>query len=92
MHPIEDLGIAHFLSHSDLLTRGILVVLVRMSLISWYLILSRALAHALDWRRSAVLLHALPRLRSLPAFADHSHFRNQALTRDGGDTWDGDCA
>ena len=71
MNPAEDLGIAHFLAHSDLLTRSMLGVLLAMSLVSWYLMLSRALIHAIDARRGMMLLNRLPRLRSLPALADH---------------------
>jgi len=71
MNAAEDLGIVHFLAYSDLLARGILVVLLTMSIVSWYLILSRALMHAIDCRRGTRFMRALPRLRSLPAVDAH---------------------
>ncbi len=69
MQPAPELGIAHFLVHADPLGRGILVVLVTMSLLSWYLILSRALIHLLDWRRGERFSRTLARMDSLPELA-----------------------
>ena len=71
MQPVQDLGIAHFLAHVDLLGRGILVVLVTMSLLSWYLIISRALIHMLDWWRGQGFCRALSHIDSLAALAHH---------------------
>jgi len=71
MNLAQDLGIAHFLVNADFLARGILVVLLTMSIVSWYLILSRALIQFLDWRRGQEFMRALPQLRSLPALAAH---------------------
>jgi biopolymer transport protein ExbB len=65
MPPVQDLGIAHFLAQSDLLARGLLVVLITMSLLSWYLILSRSLQHVLDWRRGEHLSRAMAGIDSL---------------------------
>jgi biopolymer transport protein ExbB len=71
MSPVQDLGIAHFLANTDPLARTILVVLVTMSLLSWYLILSRALLHYIDWRKGERFVQALPGIDSLPALAAH---------------------
>jgi biopolymer transport protein ExbB len=71
MPPVQDLGIAHFLANTDPLARTILVVLVTMSLLSWYLILSRALLHFIDWRHSERFVRELPGIDSLPALAAH---------------------
>jgi len=73
MNPAQDLGIAHFLAHTDLLARGILVVLLTMSIVSWYLILSRALMQFLDWRGGLAFTRALPELDSLAAIAAHAN-------------------
>ena len=64
MHPTEDLGLTHFLANADPLSRGILVILIVMSLVSWYLILSRALLHVLDHGRGQLVLRTLPQLDS----------------------------
>jgi len=72
MNPAQDLGIAHFLAHTDLLGRGILVVLLTMSIVSWYLILSRALTQFLDWRDGLAFTRELPQLDSLSAIAAHA--------------------
>jgi biopolymer transport protein ExbB len=69
MQPEQDLGIAHFLAHIDPLGRSILVVLLAMSVLSWYLIVSRALIHLLDGWRGAALSKALAQLDTLPALA-----------------------
>lgn len=69
MQPVQDLGIAHFLANVDPLGQGILVVLFIMSLLSWYLIISRTLIHCLHWWRGARFSKAMTQLDSLPAIA-----------------------
>ena len=71
MPPVQDLGIAHFLANTDPLARTLLVVLLTMSLLSWYLILRRALMHVLDWRNGERFARELPRIDSLPALVTH---------------------
>ncbi len=71
MPPVQELGIAHFIANADPLARGLLVVLLTMSLLSWYLILSRALMHFLDWRHGEAFMRALPAIGSLPDLAAH---------------------
>ena len=44
--PVQ-LGLAHFLTHADGLAHFLLIVLLAMSVITWYLIVSKAIAH---WR------------------------------------------
>jgi biopolymer transport protein ExbB len=83
MNPAHDLGIAHFLANTDPLARGILVVLLTMSIVSWYLILSRALLHALDWSRGEAFARALPGLCTFRALAAHiqQHQSTDPLTQ-----------
>ena len=59
----QSLGIAHFLAHADGVGRFLLVVLLMMSLASWYLIASKALS---TWRM------ARQRRRFLAMFQDAS--------------------
>lgn len=58
MDSAQTLGIAHFLSQSDAVGKAILAILLVMSVASWYLILTRTVAAALDRRRSARFLAA----------------------------------
>ena len=69
MQPVQDLGIAHFIASVDPLGRTILVILLAMSLLSWYLIIGRSLLHVLDWWRGTRLSRQIPQLDSLPALA-----------------------
>lgn len=50
------LGFAHFLSQADMLTRAVLGVLLTLSVISWYLILTRAVQGWIARRRGAAFL------------------------------------
>ncbi|TXT40428.1 MAG: biopolymer transport protein ExbB [Comamonadaceae bacterium] len=49
---IEGLGFAHFLSQTDSMGRVVLGILLLLSVASWYLILTRALANTLAQRRA----------------------------------------
>ena len=71
MPSLQNLGIAHFLAHTDPLARGILAVLITMSLLSWYLILSRALQHFVDWRIGAFLARRIARIDSMSGLSAH---------------------
>jgi biopolymer transport protein ExbB len=62
----QSLGIAHFLAHADGVGRFLLVVLLLMSLASWYLIASKALS---TWRM------ARQRRRFLAVFQDAGDLR-----------------
>jgi biopolymer transport protein ExbB len=50
------IGFAHFLAQTDAVGKGLLVILVAMSVLSWYLIVTKALAGWLERRRSAGFL------------------------------------
>ncbi len=50
--PIESLGFAHFLSQTDSIGKLVLVILLLLSVASWYLIVTRALANTLAQRRA----------------------------------------
>ena len=50
------IGFAHFLAQTDAVGKGLLVILVGMSVLSWYLIVTKALAGWLERRRSAGFL------------------------------------
>jgi biopolymer transport protein ExbB len=49
---IDGLGFAHFLSQADGVGKGVLAVLLLLSVASWYLIVTRALANWLARRRA----------------------------------------
>ena len=51
----EGLGFAHFLTQTDGMGKIVLAVLLALSVASWYLILTRALANTLAQRRADVL-------------------------------------
>ena len=50
------IGFSHFLAQTDGIARAILVILLLMSLASWYLLFTKALAQLLERRRSARFL------------------------------------
>ena len=52
----EGLGFAHFLSQTDAVGKGVLLVLLVLSIGSWYLMVSRAIADSLMQRRTARFL------------------------------------
>jgi biopolymer transport protein ExbB len=60
------IGIAHFLAQTDAAGRAILVVLAFMSVATWYLIATKAIALALERRRSR---RFLARFRDAPSLA-----------------------
>ena len=52
----QQIGFAHFLAQADAVAKGLLVILVAMSVVSWYLIVTKALAGWLERRRSTGFL------------------------------------
>ena len=52
----QELGFAHFLTHTDGVGRLVLAALLLLSVASWYLIVTRALANILAQRRAANFL------------------------------------
>lgn len=56
METAQTIGFAHFIAQADAVGKSLLVVLVGMSMLSWYLIVTKALAGWLERRRSAGFL------------------------------------
>ncbi len=56
MDDASSLGFAHFLLHSDLVIRTLLVILALMSAISWYLIIMKGISQLIRSRRSQKFL------------------------------------
>jgi len=52
MDPAQSLGFAHFFSQTDEIAKAILASLLLMSMVTWYLIVSKSLAHWTGRRRS----------------------------------------
>jgi biopolymer transport protein ExbB len=65
------IGFAHFLAQTDAVGKGLLVILVAMSVLSWYLIVTRALAGWLERRRSAGFLEVFWGSPSIPVVQRH---------------------
>ena len=66
----QTLGIAHFLAHSDAVGKGLLFVLLAMSILSWYLIVTKAVAVVLEKRRSGNFLDAFWAAPSIDAVVE----------------------
>ena len=62
---IENLGFAHFLTHTDGVGRVVLGVLLLLSVASWYLIVTRALANWFAQKRSDAFLQTFWQAKSL---------------------------
>jgi biopolymer transport protein ExbB len=56
MEPAQTVGFASFLAHTDMLGKGILVILLVMSVATWYLIVTKTVTVFLERRRSAGFL------------------------------------
>src|SRR5580704_16841445 len=56
MGDASSLGFGHFLQHSDIVARVLLVVLTVMSTISWYLIVYKGISHIVRQKRSQKFL------------------------------------
>src|SRR4051812_5691882 len=56
MEPIQSAGIASFLSQTDGIAKAIIVLLVLMSIATWYLIVTKTLQTLMTRRRTAVFL------------------------------------
>jgi biopolymer transport protein ExbB len=67
----QGLGFAHFLSQADGVGKAVLVVLLLLSVASWYLIVTRALANWLAQRRADVFLRHFWQAASLDAVGAH---------------------
>jgi len=67
----QSLGFAHFLSQTDAVGKSLFVVLVLMSLATWYLIVAKGLQIYLSRRRTARFLHTFWNMPSLSAVEQH---------------------
>jgi biopolymer transport protein ExbB len=54
----QTIGFASFLAHTDAIGKGILLILFAMSLVTWYLIVTKTITVVLERRRSAGFLDA----------------------------------
>jgi biopolymer transport protein ExbB len=87
------IGFAHFLAQTDALGRAILVVLLLMSAATWYLIVTKSIAHGLERRRSGRFLAQFwdapsvatvqARLAEGPADEPFTHLAQHALAAHG---------
>ena len=76
------IGFAHFLAQTDGVGRAILVVLLFMSIASWYLIVTKALAQWLERRRTARFLDTFWNAPSLTSVHRHleEHHPNDSFS------------
>ena len=78
MDAAQPLGLAGFLAQTDAIGKTALVVLVLMSLVSWYLIITKALQTVLARRRSERFLQVFWNAPSLQAVAAHLEQQHHA--------------
>ena len=71
MEGAQAMGFAHFLSQTDTLAKVLLVILLAMSVITWYLIVTKAWAWLLMQRRSHRFLDIFWNSPSLQSVAKH---------------------
>jgi len=81
-------GVIHFLGQSDAVGRGVLAILLGLSVASWYLILVKLLQNALDARAVRAFLAGYRASGTLAELADRVHAQSDAcaharLARDG---------
>ena len=70
MDASQAVGLAHLLGQADAVGKAILAILLAMSLTSWYLIVTKALAGWLERRRSRRFLEVFWNARSIAAVRD----------------------
>ena len=71
MEPLHGLGFAGFLAQADVVGRCVLAMLLAMSLVSWYLIVTKAIQLVSVRRRSARFLRAFWDSPSLQSVVGH---------------------
>ena len=69
--PTQAMGFAHFLTQADGVAKAILVAMVIASIVSWYLILTKAVSNAITRRRSDKFLDFFWNAPSLDEVAAH---------------------
>jgi biopolymer transport protein ExbB len=67
----QSIGFANFLAQTDALSRTILVVMLLMSIATWYFIVTKALTAALEQRKSTHFLQAFWNAPSLTSVEGH---------------------
>lgn len=67
MDSTQQLGFAHYIANADIVSKGIFIVLLAMSMVSWYLIIVKAVRAMLARRRSQRFLAAFWDAPSLDA-------------------------
>ena len=72
------IGLSHFLAQTDAVGRAILAMMLLMSLASWYLIVTKALALWMERRRSASFLESFWNAPSVRAVQPHLEGRHPA--------------
>ena len=65
------IGFTHFLAQTDAVGKGILAILLVMSVVSWYLIVTKALALAIERHRSARFVETFWNAASIAAVQRH---------------------
>jgi biopolymer transport protein ExbB len=76
MEPVQSIGFASFLTHTDAAGKVILFVLLAMSLATWYLIVTKAITVLLERRRSAGFLEMFWNASSIAAIASQLEERH----------------
>ncbi len=71
MEPQQSIGFASFLAQTDAVGKAILVILLLMSIATWYLIATKALTALLERRKSARFLEAFWNASSLASVEQH---------------------
>jgi biopolymer transport protein ExbB len=79
----NSLGLAHFIGQSDALGKGVLVIMLLLSVASWYLIVTRSLSNYLDRRRADRFLERFWNANSLQEVKAtlHAHPADNAFAR-----------
>jgi biopolymer transport protein ExbB len=76
MEPVQSIGFASFLTHTDAAGKVILFVLLAMSLATWYLIVTKTITVLLERRRSAGFLEMFWNASSIAAIASQLEERH----------------
>ena len=76
MEPTQALGLAGFLAQTDSISRAILIVLLIMSLASWYFIITKTVALVMERKKSKSFLETFWNAPSLAAVEKHIEERH----------------
>jgi len=71
MEPVQSLGLAHFFAQTDGVARAILAVLLLMSMVTWYRIVTKSLTTLVERRKSARFLETFWDAPSVVAVEKH---------------------